>query len=68
MIVVEKQIINKTNRSIKCDLFADEKSDVTDEAVAALFPVGYTVEQGSSVMTAGADMAFMKSDGQWNWV
>ena len=30
-------------------------------------PEGATIEMGSDVFTSDSQMAFMKSDGQWNW-
>lgn len=47
-------------------VFADAKTDVTLEAVTQL--AGREVEIGSSAITADADIAFLKSDGTWNWV
>ena len=49
-------------------LFADTKSEVTSEAEILGLPEGITIEQGSSVITASGELAFMKSDGTWNWL
>lgn len=53
----------------KVSLFADTKAEVTaDPADIVGFPKDGTIEMGSSVITASAEVAFMKSDGTWNWV
>lgn len=54
--------------SFKVKLFADTKEEVVAGAEIVGFPEGATIEMGSTVVTADADIAFMKSDGQWNWV
>ena len=58
------------------NLFADDKSEVTDvdmetgETEMEIIGINPNTKltQGCSVMTAGAEMAFLKSDGTWNWV
>lgn len=54
--------------SFKVKLFADTKDEVAEGAEIVGFPAGATIEMGSVVVTADADIAFMKSDGTWNWV
>lgn len=49
-------------------LFADTKADVTDEMVVIGLPEGIEPAFGSSVITANGEVAFLKSDGTWNWV
>ena len=49
-------------------LFADAKSDVSDEMVVVGLPEGIVPAFGSSVITASGDVAFLKSDGTWNWI
>ena len=49
-------------------LFADSKEDVTDEMVVVGLPEGVEPAFGSSVVTASGDIAFLKSDGTWNWL
>ena len=49
-------------------LFADSKADVTDEMVVVGLPEGVEPAFGSSVVTASGDIAFLKSDGTWNWL
>lgn len=60
--------IDHVNKTAKVSLFADVQSEVTPTAQIQGLPAGYSIAQSSSVMTASADIAFMKSDGTWNWV
>lgn len=48
--------------------FADTKDEVVSGAVIIGLPEDAEIEMGSSVVTADGDVAFMKSDGTWNWV
>lgn len=50
------------------EAFADTKSEVTPTAEFIGLPENASIEQGSSIVTASAEVAFMKSDGTWNWV
>lgn len=54
--------------TFKISAFADTKDEVTSEAKIVGLPEGARIEMGSSVMTASGELAFMKSDGTWNWV
>ena len=54
--------------SYKVTLFADTKDEVTEEAEIIGLPEGATIEMGSCVVTADAEVAFRKSDSTWNWV
>ena len=49
-------------------LFADAKADVTTGMTVIGLPEGIEPAFGSSVITASGDIAFLKSDGTWNWV
>lgn len=51
----------------KISAFADTKAEISTATFVGL-PAGATIEMGSSVMTAAGELAFMKSDGTWNWV
>lgn len=66
MLSVSEIKISPDSTKAKVQLFADAKTDVTTEAVAEV--VGREVQMGSSVITADGDIAFLKSDGTWNWV
>lgn len=67
------KVTNLTNtdsdeNTFKISAFADTKAEVTDSAEFVGLPAGANIEMGSSVMTASGELAFMKSDGTWNWV
>ena len=69
MIYVQK-LTNSDSKSgtWKIEAFADTKAEVTPDAEFVGLPEGANIEMGSSVMTANGEIAFMKSDGTWNWV
>ena len=70
MIKVDgKPEVNQDKKEAKYNFFADTKTEVTDAMTGAvgLLP-GLSIAQGSTVVTASAEFAFMKSDGSWNWV
>ena len=69
--MIKVKSIEETNtitKEVGVSLFADTKSEVTSSAEVKGIPQGYTIAQGSNVITATGDVAFMKSDGTWNWV
>ena len=66
--VTELKNTDADNESYLISAFADTKGEVTSSATFAGLPEGANIEMGSSVMTAAGDLAFMKSDGNWNWV
>lgn len=66
--VTEVQNTDLNMKSCRVSLFADTKSEVVPGAQIVGMPVDSTIEMGSSVMTASGELAFMKSDGTWNWV
>ena len=68
MVKVTDIKLNATDMTAEVSLFADTKSEVNSSMHVKGLPEGYTIAQGSDVLTASADMAFMKSDGQWSWV
>lgn len=51
----------------KIEAFADTKEEVTPNAKFEGLPAGAKIEMGSTVLTASGELAFMKSDGTWNW-
>ena len=70
MIRVTEILLNPSTKKATVSLFADTKSDVdnlTDVSEIDGFPEGYEIEMGSDVMTASAELGFMKSDGTWEW-
>ena len=60
--------LNTQTMKATTSLFADAKSDVTAQMTVVGLPEGYTLDAGCDVMTAKGEVAFMKSDGTWNWV
>lgn len=48
--------------------FADAKEDVDESMVIERMPSDWEPQAGSSIITADGDVAFLKSDGTWNWV
>jgi len=55
-------------KTVEVELFADEKSEITDDITIDGMPKNYTIEPGSSAMTANGEIAFRKSDNTWNWL
>ena len=68
MVTVNDILLNPRKKTAKLSLFVDNKSDVTASMEIDEMPAGYTIAQSSMVMTADGDVAFMRSDGAWNWV
>ena len=66
MLSVTEIKINPLTDEARVSLFADDKSDVSLENAQKL--VGRDLEMGSSVITADGELAFLKSDGTFNWV
>lgn len=60
--------LDPVKKEATVSLFADARGDVSPSMTVDGLPDGYTVAQGSSVLTASAEIAFMKSDGTWSWV
>lgn len=54
-------------KSALVSLFADTKQEVQDGMVIEGLDSSVTLEAGSSVITASKQVAFLKSDGQWQW-
>lgn len=59
---------DQNENSYKVSLFADTKEEVSTATEIVGFPEGATIEMGSSILTASGEVAFMKSDGTWNWL
>lgn len=70
MIRVQSITLNPQTMEADVSLFSDTQSEVASTPLEDIkgFPANYTIAFGSSVMTSAGDMAFMKSDGNWNWV
>ena len=63
MIRVEN-VKSKKGNKIVAVLFSDTKTEI----VPNLKLGDDLIDFGSSVVTADADVAFLKSDGTWNWI
>lgn len=68
MIKVTSMKLNTNDKTALVSLFADTASEVSGSAQIVGLPTGYTIEAGSTVITASAEVAFMQSTGAWNWV
>ena len=67
MIRVEELInTDYDENTYKISAFADTKEEVEGGTFVGL-PEGAKIEMGSTVLTASGELAFMKSDGTWNW-
>lgn len=67
MVKVTDIRLNTVTKKATVSLFADTKSEVATATIEGLDP-SYSVDAGSSVITANGELAFMKSDGTWNWI
>ena len=68
MVKVNGQLqLNPTSGKASGSLFADNKNDVSPDMSIQGLPDGYEMDWGSSVITADGELAFLKSDGTWNW-
>lgn len=65
IIVQELQKVAEPN-VYKISAFADTKNEVGTSKIEGL-PDGARIYIGSSLLTANGELAFMKSDGTWNW-
>lgn len=54
--------------SVIADVFADTKSEVSPSATIVGLPEGKTLSAGSTIITASGELAFVKSDGTFNWL
>lgn len=71
MIVVlqaEQHLGDATTKKYVIDAFADTKEEVVSGATFVDMPQGGQMYPGSSLHTADGEVAFLKSDGTWNWV
>ncbi len=69
MVRVASITTNDADMTAKVSLEADTKAEMnnitTDDIIG--FPKGYKIDFMSDVFTSSGEMAFMKSDGTWNW-
>ena len=64
--VQEIKNTDSDSNSYLISAFADTKAEVATGTFVGL-PEGAEIEMGSTVLTASGELAFMKSDGTWNW-
>ena len=69
MVQVKSITLNPGTMEADVFLFADTKAEVATTALKDIkgFPEGYKIEFGSKVMTTSGELAFMRSNGTWNW-
>ena len=65
--VTEMKNTDMKSDSFLISAFADTKEEVASGTFIGL-PTGAEIEMGSNIITASGEMAFMKSDGTWNWL
>lgn len=70
MIKVSSYRIQPGDESNKFEVkaFADTKEEVTASATFIGLPENGELAPGSTVTTAKGEVAFLKSNGTWNWV
>lgn len=62
-----KQPVDGFNQ-YEVSIFADSKEDLVDGAPIHNLPSSWVMQPGSQCITADGEVAFLKSDGKWNWV
>ena len=68
MVKVSAIKLNPAEKKAEVSLFSDTKTEITSDMEVVGLPEGYTIDSGSTVVTASGELAFMKSDGSWNWL
>ena len=66
-IKVTERLDGKPTKAI-VSAFADTKEEVVPGMEIKNVPDDCDLEAGSSILSANGDVAFMKSDGTWNWI
>ena len=69
--VIECTNTDRDYHTYKIVAFADTKAEVATTAIKDYIGIPSSVtniEMSSIMITADGDVAFMKSDGDWNWV
>lgn len=67
--VIECTNTDRDFHTYKIVAFSDTKDEVATTPIADYIgmPKNANIEMGSLLITADCDVAFMKSDGTWNW-
>lgn len=60
--------VDSAEKKVVANLFADTKEEVTDGMEVVGMIKGYDLDTESTVITAKGELAFLKSDGTWNWI
>ena len=68
MIVVKSFDRHDNTKTVEVELFADSKSEITDDIAIDGMPTGYSIEVGSVAQTSDGDFAYRKSNNTWNWI
>ena len=68
MVKVTELKVNPQTKKAVVSLFADTKAEMSNSPEVIGLPSDTDIDAGSSVITASGELAFMKSDGNWNWV
>ena len=63
-----KKDVGADDNKVIISAFADSKEEVTSSATFVGLPKNAQIGQSSTVITASGELAFMKSNGTWNWV
>lgn len=66
-VKVQRLVEYEQNNEIEVLLFADTKGEVSPNMQIDGIPKGKVISYGSSLITADGDLAFLKSDGTWNF-
>lgn len=66
--VTKAESFDHAKKKLTASLFADQKSDITSDMKVEGLPDGYELDFGSDVFTADGEIAYLKSDGTWNWI
>lgn len=67
-VKVQTLVEYEHNNEIEVLLFADSKAEVSPNMQIDGIPDGKVISYGSSLITADGEIAFLKSDGTWNFV
>lgn len=65
--VVSIENTDSNTNDFKVSLFSDTRDEVVPGAKIIGLPEGAGIEMGSDVFTSSGEIAFMRSNGTWNW-
>lgn len=67
-VLTQKEAGGPDTNAYLISAFADTKTEVTSEAEFVGLPENAKIEMSSTVITASGELAFMTSNGMWNWI